>query len=145
MFLERGDMFENMRKDETYLVTTNSFIRRDGALVMGRGAALRMKEMWPGIDRQFGNLIPHMDVYGVILQNVDGQELGIFQVKHHFRDPAELTLIAESTRQLTFLAEMSPSRQFNINFPGIGNGRLRRSEVEPIIQQLPDNVKVWTL
>lgn len=35
-------------ENAVYIVTTNSTIRKDGALVMGRGAALEATQSYPG-------------------------------------------------------------------------------------------------
>lgn len=37
------------------------------------------------------------------------------------------------------------SKKIHLNFPGIGNGGLKRSNVLPLLERLPDNVKVWEL
>jgi len=36
-----------------------------------------------------------------------------------------------------------PDCRIDLNFPGIGNGRLSPDQVLPLIKQLPDNVHVW--
>jgi hypothetical protein len=77
----------------------------------------------------------------------DGQTMGWFMVKDHWKEPAKLDIIRHSTRELTKLAgwarPQKPDYRIDLNFPGIGNGRLRREDVLSIIEQLPDNVHVW--
>jgi hypothetical protein len=36
-----------------------------------------------------------------------------------------------------------PDASVHLNYPGIGNGRLRREDVLPIIALLPDQVTIW--
>ena len=38
---KHGDMWQALAHVDHFLVTTNSFLRRDGCLVMGRGMALQ--------------------------------------------------------------------------------------------------------
>lgn len=120
-------------------VTTNSYIKTDGSLVMGRGAALEASKRDPGIAKAYGRLIPHLGVYGVL--KLPGR-IGLFQVKRHYAEPAELDVIRLSTDAL---AKWINGRQGTValNFPGIGYGRLSREEVMPIIKRLPDSVLVY--
>ena len=55
MILEHGDMWSVFGKTDLFCITTNSFIRRDGQLVMGRGIALAAKKR-----------VPHIAVEGVV-------------------------------------------------------------------------------
>lgn len=156
MILRCGNLFESM--DDVILVTTNSYINKLGALVMGRGAALEMKTIYPGIEKYFGKKVlenfslpptatGQMGRYGVVLKenNVGPQDyLGIFQVKYNFRDEADLGLIEYSTEKLKFLIDDGfINLDISMNFPGIGFGQLSARKVLPIIEKLPDNVMVY--
>lgn len=55
MKLATGDLWSNT--DDLTLVTGNSTLRRDGALVMGRGAAAEALDRYPGCNFVFGDLI----------------------------------------------------------------------------------------
>ena len=55
MRIVKGNLWDS--KDSLILVTGNSYIRKDGTLVMGRGAALELKTMIPGIDKRLGQKI----------------------------------------------------------------------------------------
>lgn len=138
-------MFEKTKSGEYVIVTTNSTIKKDGAVVMGRGAAFQLKNKEMGIDRIFGRLITMRchsgGFYGLVLHSY----LGAFQVKYHFKDKAELSLIRKSTRRLKIIAQIKPDCIFNLNFPGICNGKLKREHVLPIITKLPDNIHIWEL
>lgn len=145
MILKRGNMWDS--KADLVLVTTNASVRSDGALVMGRGAAYEMTQRYRGIAHQFGALVKAWSErsakpYGAIVHPcTHTPELGIFQVKRHWRDKADPELIRNSVGCL-----VGAVRCFDlvaINFPGIGNGQLRRDDVLPLIEGLPDNVEVW--
>ncbi len=140
MKLEKGDMWSIFDLKEYFLVTTNSYIRTDGALVMGRGIAKQLADKIPSIPWSFGEKIEHLSNYGIRATG----HIAAFQVKRHFRDDAELDLIAASTYDLHRWAKTLPKRRFDLNFPGIGNGHLNYDEVLPLLEDLPDNVHIWT-
>lgn len=143
MRVMKGDMFSAEHYGVT-IVTTNAVVRGDGALVMGRGAARRMATLYPWVPYAAGALVENYgNFYGVILLP---SNLGIFQVKRHWKNPAEMELIIESSLVLKDLANALPKHMFNLNFPGIGNGGLNRKRVLGEIESiLPDNVFVWEL
>jgi hypothetical protein len=146
-----GELFDS--KDSTILITTNSFVKYNGELVMGRGAALQLKTMYPGLAKIFGGMINRYieinfdDSYGifVIVQKMilkgDPQYVGIFQVKHHFKEPASLDLIENSTKKaIEFFGTTS---KVSMNFPGIGYGQLPIEVVLPIVEKLPNNFTLY--
>lgn len=60
------------------IFTGNSTIRGDGALVMGRGAALQVRDAYPGIDKKMGNQIRdfskshnNSEYYGICFATID--------------------------------------------------------------------------
>jgi hypothetical protein len=136
----RGEMF---RATGFIIVTTNSFLTSEMKLVMGRGAALQLKIKVPGIDLKFGKMIHescgHLGRYGLIFH----KRYGAAQVKCRFNERAKLELIRLSMRMLSVRANRNPSSIFNINFPGIGNGGLKKNRVASLLNILPDNVHVW--
>lgn len=150
MILERGDMWSVFGKTAYFFVTTNPIRRKDGAVVMGRGIAKEMKDRFPEFPYDFGfkldaitelhpKYVPHVLTIGTY----DGQDCGAFMVKKHWREPADLGIIQESSRRLRSMAEAFPYLRFDLNFPGIGNGKLSREAVLPLLNSLPDNVHVW--
>ena len=146
MILTKGDMLRSLSPEDVYLVTTNSYIRRDGALVMGRGAAKQLATRFPKLPYEFGKRIKHLDEYNIgVLTDLNTKlNLGAFQVKYHFKDAADLALIERSVDELVSVAHERSERKFNVNFPGIGNGKLDYDQVLPLLERLPDNVYVWT-
>lgn len=59
-------------------------------------------------------------------------------------DRADLDLIRLATGKLYDLLAQTPAlKRVDLNFPGIGNGRLNREDVLPIISVLPDKVYIW--
>lgn len=143
MKLVKGDLFTF--SGEFLLVTTNSYVKKDGSLVMGRGAAYQAAQLWPDLPFVLGETIlehfGNLSDYNVIIPKA--LPVGAFQVKYHWRDGANPQLIKESCDVLSTIARAMPSCKFALNFPGIGNGRLDRDEVLPIIESLPNNVYVY--
>ena len=124
------------------IVTTNSFLTNKKKLVMGRGAACQLKMKVPGIDKIFGEMIHetcgHLGRYGLLFNG----KYGAFQVKYRFDEKADLDLIKFSMEILTWVAQRD-RYIYSINFPGIGNGKLEKDDVKPLLDILPDNVYVW--
>lgn len=152
MILEKGDMWSIFGKTDLFLITTNPIRRKDGALVMGRGIALEAAKRFPDLPFAYG-IDTAMDAWTQGYEDAlhpsccntvgtyDGQLMGYFMVKHHWREPADLEIIRQSVRQCSRL--FSTLDRVDLNFPSIGNGKLKREDVLPIIEQLPDNVHIW--
>lgn len=148
MKLDYGNMWNVYGKADAFLITTNSTIKRNGALVMGRGIAKEARDRFPGLDLALGSRIMreygNKGIYGLMLsERFPEAKLGAFQVKLAYDDPAELWLIRKSTAMLADFAKNNPELKIHLNFPGIGNGRLAIQAVMDIVEILPDNVTLW--
>ena len=154
----QGDMFENLTPDVIPVVTTNSVIKEDGSLVMGGGAAKQAADLFPGLPALAGAAIQlkcaSQGVYGLIFVMVPvkhcafqpmSQRIGLFQVKKHYNKDALLDLIDLAADKLLFAAQLDPTMQFRLNFPGIGLGGLTRERVLPKLKLLETatNITVW--
>ena len=127
-----------------YLFTGNPIVKNNGAIVMGRGAAKQVRDTYPQIDITFGNILSikkTLHLAWVTLPNE--QHIGWFKVKEHWSDPAILSLIEESTKQLTNVALKNSDLTFHMNFPGVGNGKLNEHDILPILKTLPNNVTIY--
>jgi hypothetical protein len=146
----RGDMWTAYNEADLYLITANSTIRQDDALIMGRGIARQARDHFPDLDkalsRQILNTCGRLGQYGPGLAGVSSRwpeaKLGAFQVKTHYDKPANLAFIQHSTAALQAWCAVQPTALVCLNFPGTGNGRLPREQVLPIVQQLPTNVTI---
>jgi len=133
---------------DLFLITTNSTIRRDGRLVMGRGIARQARDRFPGLAGAFGRQIlsccGNQGEYGLLVSpRWPEAKLGAYQVKRHYGQPANLELVRHSTTALCAWCADHPEALVHLNFPGVGNGRLQREDVLPIVAQLPARVTVW--
>lgn len=143
---EKGDMWSIWENTALFLITTNSSIRTDGCLVMGRGIAKEARDRFPGLDRALGKMVwEYGDEYGLLLsESWPEKRLGVFQVKYHWKARADLYLIGLSTEMLAEWALEFQDLRADLNFPGIGNGGLDKRDVLPIVERLPDSVHIWT-
>jgi len=137
-----GNMWDIFVEADIFIFTGNSYVRKDGALVMGRGLALDIRDKIPELAYILGDRIKESPKYGLIIEEDLG--LGVFQVKYHFSDNADLDLIRFSCGILSEYANTHLDKKIHMNYPGIGYGHLSRESVEPIIRELPDNVHVWS-
>lgn len=143
MILEKGDMFDMWGNTDLFLFTSNPTVNKDGLAVMGRGIAKQVADRCPEIRKEFGRFLsdPVLSYNCDRLGIFDGQLVGYFMVKSHWRNQASTHIIAESMTQLYHMA-LAYDR-VDLNFPGIGNGKLKREDVLPIIEHLPNNVHIW--
>jgi hypothetical protein len=152
-----GNMWTAYENADLYLITTNSTLKKGThALIMGRGITRQARDRFPGLDVALGKQI--LNVCGnpsTLLRTGQGHysllvsprwpqaRLGAFQVKRHYAQPASLELVRHSTAVLCAWCTEHPNALVHLNFPGIGNGRLSREDVLPIIMPLPDQVAIW--
>ncbi len=143
----KGDMWNRFRKVYLFCITTNGIITKDGRLVMGAGIAKEARDRLPGIDKDLAKAIKAKDSTRLPRSLWIGCPFNFavvaFQVKNHFREKANISLIEHSCYLLLREILDRPHITIALNFPGIGYGGLKRSEVLPIISILPDNVEIW--
>lgn len=151
MILEKGDMFSVWGKTDLFLFTSNRIVNKRGLAVMGRGIAKQLADKHPEVRKAFGNYLRVWGSYKFNLEylgDFDGQAVGFFMVKNHWAEAADLSIIKNTVRELAdYLEEQAdnndPLHRVDVNFPGIGNGKLRREDVLPLLVDLPDNVHIW--
>lgn len=150
MILEKGNMWDIFGKTDMFLITTNPVVTKLGKAVMGRGIAKEAADRYPELPFVFANIIRQYakdDISCGPIGEFDGQHIGYFMVKDHWAAPALPEVIKKSVYELecwlSWALKCTPDARFDLNFPGIGNGKLAREEVLPLIEQLPDCVHVW--
>jgi hypothetical protein len=133
------------RLPNVYIFTGNSTIKKNGATVMGRGAAKEVRDNIPGVDLAMGNYMrafPEAHLLFLKTPTTD-QIIGWFKVKDHWYHEASLQLIKNSVNALTTEAICYPDNYYHMNYPGIGNGKLDIKYVAPLLELLPDNVLLY--
>lgn len=121
------------------IVTTNGSVRKDGCCVMGKGCAKEAADRYLMLPRELGVRIK---VEGNVVHSFPQYGLLTFPVKHAWHESADLDLIRRSVSQLKRF--LSPHLRYAMPRAGAGNGRLRWSDVRPVLAELPDNVRVIT-
>lgn len=123
------------------VITTNGFVKKNGECVMGRGCAFEAKKKFPELAKELGwrikeggNTPYRFTKWGLIT----------FPVKHNWWEKADLELIKQSAEILNIDATNHPDMQIVMPRPGCGNGQLKWEDVKPLLEFLPDNVKVIT-
>lgn len=153
MILRRGDLMKHLSEPDYVVITANSYINKRGELVMGRGFAKQMAKKFPELPADFGDSLQDMAKgeyylffpygFGMGVPRALPENVGVLQVKRHFRENADIELIRKSLERLDRKATRESDKIFYLNFPGVGYGRLRREDVLPLLQDLPNNVHIW--
>ena len=141
-----GNMWRMDPEPDVWFVTGNSTLRKDGKLVMGAGAALQARRIFPGCDEYFGKVVAETcgsgGVYGILVH--PEYKLGLFQTKRHWKESASLTLVYNSAVHLLEFLSRHNDHVVSLNFPGIGKGGLdKTSVIRHATRHLPDNVVIW--
>ncbi len=149
--IEELQLWQDPGNPGMLVVTTNNFVTRSGNLVMGTGAAKEAADRIPGIEKECGNaVLENGSRYGFLEVRPPRPEegergkrgFGIFQTKNDPQKPSDLSLIKNSVEKLNEYARSHPDVQIRMNYPGIGYGRLKRKDVEPLLMVLPENVTI---
>jgi hypothetical protein len=126
-----------------YLCTTNTTIKNNGELVMGRGNALAFAKAYPEAPRILANMLKKNPKPVLLIPVQGGGGIGAFQTKEHWRNPSTIEIVQASTDKLAYYANKSPEWTFHLPFPAISNGGLTVEDILPIIEKLPNNVLVY--
>ena len=166
MKIKYGDMLDT--EADHLVVTTNGFVTKTGNAVMGRGIALKIANLVPGIKAQLGKLLNEEgNVVHELIPNNKRMGLISFPVKpikvkvnkardnvvSHARDNykvnqvapgfhaiADIKIIAKSCRQLVKLADEMGMDNIILPFAGCGAGELDwEKDVRPIMESLLDD------
>ena len=136
---------EQQHKNSLILVTTNSFIKRNGCLTMGAGSAKQCRDKFPNIDLILGTQIKHLSIYGLIVSSDwTSFNVGFFQTKTDWKLNSDLKLIKYSFECLNKWMDNHNGVPVHLVYPGINNGCLKEEDVFPIIPQL-ENLNIWKL
>lgn len=134
----KGDMLEVGKKEVCNVIafTANAVVREErgqSALVMGGGAALRVRDAFPGIDFALGKRIlstssrPTLksgvqDDYYVVAAKQGDLWVAAVQVKRHWKDAGDWDLTVDSLEALARHLAKYPDLKCVLNCPLIGLG-----------------------
>lgn len=142
---DKLDYAGNFGNNDVLMFTANSVVKNNGALVMGAGAALAVRKLFPGIDRYFGRQIESMSEFRTVFVYFQHKNIGAFQTKRYHGDNSSLVLLRNSVSELKNMALQNSHRIFHLNYPAIGYGALPISLVQPLVEGLPDNVYLYKI
>lgn len=159
MKLLKQDWFSFLNKPNTIcLWTGNMSLTGSGNAVMGAGLAKALSTRYPRIKSTLSSImrtnpiVIHTlpDKYGNMTRILTprivmaSKTIWMFPVKYGWWEKADLELIRHSCRTLNSYASSNQHLQFILNFPGIGAGGLKYSQVFPVIQEelTSDNITV---
>lgn len=146
-----GDLIDIARAENCHVVafTANSVLKtvdQQLALVMGAGAAKRVRDYFPGIDIALGQKIAALQTtprsgvqkdYHIVSSKHSGMHVAALQVKRDWRDEGDWDLTAQSLTLLSgYLAEF-PHLKCVLNCPliGLGGFRERKAEVQAMVEK----------
>jgi len=165
MKLAKGDLWSQIGIVDAICITTNGFVKHNGAAVMGRGCAKQATKRFPEIEHKLGNAITKYGNGIFLLAEERGTKILSFPVKHtsmvctsphqmvtHMRNRisigntipgwaliADLELIRKSAQQLIEGIERRGWTNVALPRPGCGAGELSWTQVEPILSSILDN------
>lgn len=116
-------------------ITTNGFIKKSGECVMGAGVAKLFKEQIPELPKKLGD---HINRAANTIAIFPEYRLFSFPVKHNWFEIADIELIRKSARDLNWIASMGELTEAGLlflPFPGIGNGKLKKEDVLPVLNE----------
>lgn len=131
-----------------HLFTGNRVILNN-ALVMGAGNALACKEALPSVPALlvllYAERIQLREDYCMAMKHPKNPNafIGVMFTKDHYKDPSELVEVIKAIEELKGKAIMNPNITYHLPYPGCGLGRLNKVDLDPYVEQLPDNVYVY--
>lgn len=165
MNIEIGDIWDKFGIVDAICITTNGFVKSNGAAVMGRGIASQAKEKFPGIDLKLGYFInSYGNIPGAIYKDVKTSIVSfpvkpmsrfirnLNEVVSHQRLnfkigdkvpgwalKADLELIEDAAYMLPILADSYNWDNIVLTKPGCKNGELSWDVVRPILENRLDS------
>lgn len=121
---------------------------RSKKAVMGAGNAEFVRDNFAGIDTKLANYLTRFGnrVFDLGGYEYGGKKLNIisFPTKFDWKDNSDLELITKSAIELRDLLLKREFRKVYLPIPGCSNGKLKWSQVAPVLDVLGDSVTVFT-
>lgn len=137
-----ADLLDHAREvGATHVAFTANYVVKRGRLVMGAGAAKRVRDALPGVDAAIGRLCPPSGDYHLIcVEDERWNPKGVLavQVKRHYSDDGDWDLAVRSLRALAEFCEGNRDAFVVMNCPLVGRGGFadRSSEVESMVEEV---------
>lgn len=154
-----GDMIDVCREvgANGIVFTANSVVKGDGSLVMGAGAAKRVRDAMPSsIQKALGALImdsqpgvqPDYYLAGIHLPSAKKPDTPFYifaiQTKRHYAKPGDIELAIKSMSALKEWCDSNPDIKLVMNCPLIGNGGFANQidKVKSIVEDVLSDTNV---
>ena len=125
---------------DAIVIPTNGDVNRHGMAVMGRGLALQAARRYPLLPKVLAHLMRKLGNHVFDAYRPRGCAIIVtFPVKHHWHQPAQLDLIAQSTQELVEMANHHEYQRVTLPRVGCGNGALAWKDVRPILERYLDD------
>lgn len=133
---EVGNLWDFYDSGDWIAITTNSFIKKNGGVAMGRGCALEARLRYPQLPFV---LAAHIKTEGNIPLFISSLRIVSFPVKTNWWDKADLELIKNSA--IFLVKELSNFNITKLIVPrtGCGMGGLKWSRVQEILDPIFDD------
>jgi hypothetical protein len=135
----QGELWNGIGKVDVICITTNGFVKANGECVMGRGCAKEATLRYPDIQIILGDQIKAKGNHCFYLCEEHGTKIYSFPVKHNWWEEADIDLIRRSANEIVKIADQMDWKTVLIPRPGCGNGRLKYSDVEPVLAEILDD------
>ncbi len=150
----KGNLWDEIDHATLILFTGNSTLNTHGQLIMGKGSAGEAKRLFPALPTVFGEMLQEEGavggLYGIFTYKIaykdkDPQTIGVFQTKRHWSQDSDPLVIAHSTGYLCAYLDFWNMRFESVAmpFPGIGYGNLQRDQILPLLEPLPERVRIY--
>lgn len=157
----KRDFFKYLGKPNTICFWTgNLTVTSRGRAVMGAGLAKELVSRYDSIKVDTGRILSQYTTSKVVKDkfnnSVSIQEhlgcvpvypglLSMFPVKYGYWEKADLEVIKKSAESLRRVAESRPTKHIVVNFPGIGAGGLKYTDVYKVIEHILDVYNITVL
>lgn len=131
----KGNLFDF----DVIVIPTNGIVKTDYKLVMGKGVALKAKQLYPDIDLVLGSEVKYYGNKCYLITNYDKTIIS-FPTKHHYKNKSDLVLIEKGLSELVTIANDNNLLEIYLPKLGCGNGELDYlTEVKPLLERYLDD------
>ena len=135
----KGDMYAAIG---TMMFCAGSNLAPGGELIMDKSIKDKINRASLRFDKLFGQIIHDtcgdMGLYGLIFHG----QMGIFQAGYKPRE-LDMNLFKFSMSKVSEKAKKNWFEIYNLDLSSIGNGNGEIRFLMPVLEMLPDNVRIW--
>jgi len=138
-----GNLYTKAEVYDYLCFTSNSTLKSNNNLVMGKGNALAMSNLYPKLSKELGKEIANLSEYNIMVSKK--YKAIAIQTKDDWMNDSTLEMVERSIEAIFKFAKENPKKKIGMPIPGISNGGLSIFEVIPLLLNKPDNIDIWRL